>query len=349
MRKYFYELMTDARHGYVDRCVKACLWGFSKIYGFISTFTRALYQDHVLPVYRSPRPVVSVGNITTGGVGKTPLVIWLVSALTKQGRQVAVLSRGYKGDKHAVNDETRMFKEILPDVRIATGRDRKQSIQRVLAAQKVDVFIADDAFSHWPLHRDLDIVAIDASNPFGNGNLIPRGILREKVENLVRADVLVLTKTDKAKSTRWLCAELRSINSRALIIESRHVPSRLSNIVTGQISKLSDLNRQRVVALSAIGDPSSFEFTLGELGSEVARHFIFADHHTYSEEEIRQVLAWAVKENINILVTTHKDAVKIAAFKSLFQPFKVLSVEIELEITQGQDEIIKRIISLRRD
>ena len=163
----------------------------------------------------------------------------------------------------------------------------------------------------------------------------------------MRADVFVLTKTDKASSIGLLCNDLRQINSRALIVESRHVVKSFRDIVTGQVEELGDLIHKRMVAFCAIGDTSSFEFTLHEEGLKVVKNFIFPDHHGYTSKDMDEVLAFAHEENINILVTTHKDAVKMAPFTKLFQRYQVLSLDIDLKITQGQDEIIKRILSLR--
>ncbi len=347
MKKYFYELMTDSRCGLLDKAMQGVLWVFSLVYGFLAELMRAMYQDRLLSVYRSPKAVVSVGNITTGGVGKTPLVIWLVKALSQKGLKVVVLSRGY-GASEGLNDETKMFKEILPQVSIVTGKSRKKSIQKALAEEQVDIFVADDAFSHWPLARDLDIVVIDAANPFGNGYLIPRGILREKKESIIRADILILTKTEKVQNTRQLCQELRQINSRALIVESKHVARCFRNIFTKETYDCSSFNGQQAFGFCAIGDPSSFEFTIQKTGLALVKGFTFMDHYQYTEEDLKQIIDSAKAENISILVTTHKDAVKLTFFKDLFKGLTVLSLDIELEITQGQDEIIQRIISLRR-
>ncbi|MBF0490613.1 MAG: tetraacyldisaccharide 4'-kinase [Candidatus Omnitrophica bacterium] len=347
MKKYCYELMTDVRNGWFDHLLKGVLLVLSWIYDYVVHITQGLYQDHILSVYRAPKPVISVGNITTGGVGKTPFVIWLVKALSDQGIKTVVLSRGYGAGVHGLNDETRMFHEILPEAAIMTGRNRKQSIQKALSQGAVDVFIADDAFQHWPLYRDLDIVAIDAVNPFGNGHLVPRGILREKTEALIRADVFLLTKTDQVASTRPLSQELRAINSRAFIIESRHSPRCFRDVFTGQIYPLDRMKGQKALAFCAIGEPTSFEFTVLQAGLVLGTNLTFADHHQYTSEDMKYVADFAVKENINILVTTHKDAVKINVFRNLLAGLTVLSLDIDLEITEGKDEIIQRIISLQ--
>ncbi|MEI7999319.1 MAG: tetraacyldisaccharide 4'-kinase, partial [Candidatus Omnitrophota bacterium] len=287
-------------------------------------------------------------NITTGGVGKTPLVIWITRILENKGRKVVVLSRGYKSCD-GTNDEIEMFKEVLPHVPVMIGRDRRKSIQKAVDQGQVDMFLADDAFQHWPLKRDLDIVAIDAVNPFGNGYMLPRGFLREKPLALNRADVFVLTKTDKVQSTKELRSQLNRINNKALIVESCHVPLHFREVFTGRIHGISALMNQKVVAFCAIGDPSSFEYVIKKLEVSLVKDFIFTDHHHYSKDDIKIVADYARGENINILVTTHKDAVKIKSFEDIFKGLTIFSLDINLEITQGQDELIKRILSLQNN
>ncbi|MBI3601590.1 MAG: tetraacyldisaccharide 4'-kinase [Candidatus Omnitrophica bacterium] len=346
MKKYFYELMMDKRHGLIDKIIQAVLWILSLGYCLMVALTRLLYQKGFLSVYESPRPVVSIGNITSGGVGKTPLVIWLAKVYHERQVKVVVLSRGY-GSVEGLNDETKMFQELLPQVPIVIGSNRKESIRKIFEKWPVDIFLADDAFQHWPLKRDLDIVTVDAAYPFGNGHLLPRGILREKPSALERADIFVLTKTDKVQSTQELCNQLHQINPGALVVKSRHVPRRFHNF-EGHTTNLEILKGQKVLAFCAIGDPSSFEHTLQQLGLVVSKVFTFVDHHHYSEDDLQKVVNHARKENIKIIVTTHKDDVKITPFRNVFYKETVLILDIELEITQGQDELIQRVLSLRR-
>ena len=346
MKKYFYELMTDQRSGLLDKIIQMILWVLSLGYGVVVALTRSLYQKGSLSVYQAPKPVVSIGNITTGGVGKTPLVIWLVKVLNQRGIKAAVLSRGY-GAAQGLNDEAKMFQEIFPQVPILVGRNRKASIQKALAQEPVDMLVADDAFQHFPLKRDLDIVTIDATNPFGNGHLVPRGILREKQEALARADVFVLTKTDKVQDTKGLFKRLHQMNPEALIVQSSHTPRYFREIFTEKFHALNAFENQRAVAFCAIADPFSFKQALQKLSVVMVRDFIFMDHYSYKERDLKKIADCAHKENVNILVTTHKDAVKILPFKKWCQGLTVLSLDIDLEITQGQDELIDRILSLQ--
>ena len=347
MKKYFYEIMTDARHNVLDQAIGFILWLLSLVYAPIVRITRTLYQQHIFSVYHADKPVISIGNITVGGVGKTPLVICLAHIVKHKGLKPVVLTRGY-GSKDGVNDEVRMFQEILPDVPVMVGANRKLSIEKALKAGPVDMFIADDAFSYWPLKRDLDILAIDATNPFGNGHMLPRGILREEISALKRADFFVLTKTEQVKDTQELYQKIRQIKPGAVILESQHVPVNFQNVFTDRSQALYELRDKRVVVFCAIGEPLSFERSLKLLGIEVVKCFNFTDHHNYSEQDIKQVTDFAVAQNINILMTTHKDAVKITSSKNLFKELTVLKLNIDLKITQGEPELVDRILSLQR-
>ncbi len=348
MKKYFYEIMTDRRNSLLDQALGLILWLMSFIYAGLVTATRYLYQMSILPVYHAEKPVISVGNITVGGVGKTPLVIALVKILKRKGiMNPVVLTRGY-GSKDGINDEVRMFQELMPEVIVMVGADRKASIQKALKEGPVDVFIADDAFSHWPLKKDLDILAVDATNAFGNGHLLPRGILREEISALKRADIFVLTKTEQVQDTKAICSQIQSIKPAAIILESQHVPIDFQDVFTTNTRALYEFKAQRVVVLCGIGQPASFERSLGQLGVEIIKCFAFADHHPYSVKDLKQVTDFASKENINILMTTHKDAVKISSFKNELQGFTVLKLNIDLKITQGEPELVDRILSLHK-
>ncbi len=316
------------------------LWPLSLVYALVVLITRHLYVWGILPSFRSPKPVISVGNITVGGVGKTPLVIWLARQMLARGLKPAILIRGYKA--HAgLSDEAQMLKEALPQVPVLVGRDRKKSIEAALANSPVDVFICDDAFQHWPLQRDMDIVAIDAQNPFGNGCLLPAGHLREPLGALKRAQVFLLTKTDLTKAPTTLLSKLKTLNTRALIVQSRHAFVGFKDTFTGTPAGKFD----KAIGFCAIGDPASFTATIAAQGIGLVKNFVYADHHHYSDAEIKSMVASAKGQGIHVLVTTHKDAVKLQSFKNLFNGVRVVYADIQLEITQGSDEFIQHISS----
>ncbi len=346
MKKYFYEIMTDQRKGLLARLLSIDLLVFSLVYGIIVVITRSLYQLKILPVYKASKPVVSIGNITMGGTGKTPLVIALIKLLKHKGIKTAVLSRGY-GSKDGNNDEIMMFQQQVADVPIYAGSNRGKSIEKAMISGLMDVFIADDAFSHWPLSRDLDIVTIDASNPIGNGHLIPRGILREPISALYRADVFVLTKTELIKNTDELLSKLKRLNSKALIVEAKHTPLNMQDIYSQHIYTLDHLKNKKVAAFCAIAQPKSFEHSLKSVGIDPVEIFTYEDHYIYTRQDVQHIVDEAKKQNINILVTTHKDAVKMGDFKDLLSGLTVVQLNIELTITHGQEELVERIVSLQ--
>src|SRR3989344_3685960 len=192
MRKYFYSLMTDRIHTPVAKAIQGVLWLFSILYGVVVRALVLIYKFRLAPSCRLGKPVISIGNITLGGVGKTPLVECVVRFLKDKGLEPVVLIRGYGADKQVGSDEAKLLEESLPGIPVLVGANRVKNARDFLTRNAADVFVLDDGFQHWRLRRDLDIVAINATNPFGNRHLLPRGILREPLSALRRADIFVL-------------------------------------------------------------------------------------------------------------------------------------------------------------
>jgi tetraacyldisaccharide 4'-kinase len=288
-------------------------------------------------------PVISVGNLTFGGVGKTPMVIYIARMLKAKGYRPAVLTRGYmpSGQHEFVSDEAQILREMLDGVPVVVNPDRYAGGSEAIDRYRPDVIILDDGFQHWKLFRNMDIVLVDAGNPFGNEKLLPAGILREPLSSIRRADLLVLTKTDQA-DVQALKSRLQTINPKAEIIETRHRPTGLRNIYTGNLVQLTKLS-QPVVAFSGIGHPKSFEVTLSSLNANYKSAVAFADHHPYVMDDMKRLKAACDENCATILVTTQKDAVKLEAFKDFWQGYEVYSLNIEIEITQGQHEFAQRI------
>ncbi len=346
MKKYVYELMTDQRRGIVASVIKTALFVFSILYAAVVSLTRTLYSWKILPSYKSPKTVISIGNITVGGTGKTPLVITVFNALRSAGLHPVVVSRGYMAGADAQSDETQMMKEVLNDTLILTGANRSQSIRIALSTIHVDAFVCDDAFQHWPLQRDLDIVTVDALNPFGNGCVLPRGILREPVSALKRADVVVITRTERNPGGILdLRRRLAQINPKLLVVESVHQLLGFTEVFGGVFAGLDVVRGKKVIAFCAIADPESFEGSLVQAGADVVKRFDFMDHHVYSIEDLKGVRDFCVQNEIGILVTTHKDAVKIQNFDGLWGSIKVLRLNIGVTITHGNEPFIERILS----
>jgi len=354
MMNYLYKVVTGERRGLIPFVLRIFLLACSLLYGAIVFVMTSVSLSGLLPRRKLSRPVISVGNITTGGVGKTPLVIMIAQYLLSEKCHPAILIRGYmpswqkKGQTPLISDEAEMLKGFLPGVAVGVGRDRVKSAGMILEQQPVDLFILDDGFQQWRLVRDLDIVAIDSTQPFGNSYLLPRGFLREHKWALSRAHIFVLTKSDGVGSrVREIRNILSDINPTALLVVTVHLPVSLTRIVDQEIVLLPVLKDRRIVITSSIGDPKSFLTTLRKLGADIQQKHVFMDHHDYSQDEIENIAQQARQEGLNCLVTTSKDAVKLKPFLQIFAPdIEVLALNIRMEIVEGQNEFFHRIDSL---
>ena len=351
LRQFLFLAATDQEKGFFINIVKFFLWFLSCCYGLVINLILFGYRIGYLKKYRLPRPVISIGNITWGGVGKTPFVLWLAKELKKQNLKPVILTRGYMGKKRNgvhLSDEAEMLKRILKDVPVLVGQNRIACGHQFLQNNEADVFILDDGFQYWRLYRDLDVVLVDTANPWGNGQLIPRGILREPLRQLSRAQAVILTKTDLAKENVPLVKNhLRKISSKLFIGETVHKAVKLKDIYNPSTCELSFLDNKRIASLCSIGDPKSFESTLRNSGAQVIKSFPFMDHHTYTEEEIIEIAGECLKESIRIIVTTQKDAVKIASFQKVInEKINIFCLEIDMSFVQGKDEFIDRIYHL---
>jgi len=295
---------------------------------------KALYDWGLLATRELEARVISVGNITTGGTGKTPLVVWLGRWLDERGVKAAILSRGYGDKPHrgAPSDETLFFQRRLPETPHLVGKNRYASGLRAIAEHAVACIVLDDGFQHLALGRDLDIVAVDALLPFGFGHLLPRGLLREPLAGLRRADLVVLTRCDlaSAEAVADVARRVRRWAPACPIIESAHRPVWFYRHGTSERRPLAWVRGRKVAAFSALGNPQAFPLTLRALGARLVRHEAFRDHHWYSEAELAEIARGAREAGAEAVVTTEKDAVKIAAFPADGPPLHVLAVELEL-------------------
>jgi tetraacyldisaccharide 4'-kinase len=346
MKKYLLSVMKGQKKDLQASIIICLLLPFSFIYRIGAICHRL--NCHFKGVFRAPKPVVSIGNITVGGVGKTPLVIWLARHLQEKGVKPVILMRGYMPKNSSSSDEADMLNEQIPYIPILAGADRIANIVKSKGSFPVDVYLCDDAFQHWPLFRDLNIVVIDAGNPFGNGHLLPAGILREPLSALKRADVLLLTKIDDSNDIQDLSKKLKKINRNALIVESRYKSAGAVDVFDTKRLPEYYLKDFEVAAFCAIGDPLSFECSLSNCGAKIIKLFTYMDHHVYTKSDIVSMVQFCRSKCIPVLVTTHKDAVKLRAFKDLFEGFRVVYIPIQLEITKGSDEFIQKVISVCR-
>lgn len=306
--------------------------------------------------------VLSVGNLTVGGTGKTPVVETLARELQRRGRKVAILSRGYKKtqptfgrrvsnlltgrrrrqeplvvsdgrrlllDSATGGDEPFMLASNLPNVAVIVGRDRVKSGRYAIQQLGCDTLILDDGFQYLRLKHRLDIALVDRTNPFGNRHLLPRGILREPARNIRRAGFIFITKSN-GDGAADLKAQLRRHNPDAEISECRHCPRYLQDVYTRERKPLEFLQGLDIAAVSAIAAPKGFEDSLVRLGARVLYHKRYADHHRYAQQELIEAINKGIARGAKALITTEKDAVRLPHIERRDLPIYFLRVEIEM-------------------
>lgn len=341
---YVYSLMTDRRAGWCAAVLKGGLFLLSLIYRFLLITRAGMYACKILPVYRSSQKVISVGNVVMGGVGKTPLVAFLARGMVVRGVRPVVITRGYMPRRGVESDEARMLQELLPGLEVYAGADRAASIKKAEQTVGQAVYILDDGFQHWRVARDLDIVVVDAALPFGNHCLLPRGILREPLACLSRADIIVISRVDaqgaQAQQVRNTCLKL---NSAALIVEAVQRPSGITNLVSGEKRGAFLPIQTDVVMLCGIGSPENFRSSLERLGAVVKKDIVFRDHHLYTKEEIAALVKECRSSALHTIVTTHKDAVKLRPFFRGDEGIDIFVLDVEMKIVHGENEFFSRI------
>lgn len=262
------------------------------------------------PILRLPVPVISIGNLAVGGTGKTPMVAWIAAHLSSQGHRPAILMRGYRSDANGTNDEARLF--TAP---VVCNADRVAGGQRAIA-DGATCLLLDDGFQHRRLHRDLDLVLIDATCPWGGGAVLPLGLLREGLGSLARAQAVIVTRSDQVDAAALAAIDRRLSRWNIPIMHARHAPVRLTSL-QGSDSSPPELLRGRPVLLaSGIGNPVGFERTAAALGWSITGHRRFPDHHPFTQADA-DALAQAASAANATLVVTDKDAVKLRALSGL--------------------------------
>jgi tetraacyldisaccharide 4'-kinase len=280
---------------------------FSFIYYVIIFLRNFLYDKGFFRIHSLDAKVISVGNITWGGTGKTPAILYLAEKIASRGHRVVILTRGYG------RDEESLFSKIIPDVPVIVGKDRVGSGKAAIEKYSADTVLLDDGFQHRRLKRDLDIVCIDAMDPFGNNRVIPAGSLREGLRGLKRADIFLITRSDLAQKDgiRLLEDRLKKANPESVIVKAVHEAQYFYEFSNGKALDKDALKHKNIILVSAIGNPYSFEKTILGLGLTVKKHFIFRDHYWYKEKDVSKIKDYCAKNNIDAVITTEKDAVRL--------------------------------------
>jgi tetraacyldisaccharide 4'-kinase len=333
----------------MNSAVTFALTPLGSLYGVAMRARRALYYSGLLRVHELSAPVISVGNLTTGGTGKTPLVEWIARDLAQTGHRPCILTRGY-GRRNAGNrvivsdgnqiiadaaragDEPLLLAENLKGLAaVISDADRVSAAHWAVQNLQSDVFVLDDGFQHLRVARQLNIVAIDATNPWGNGKLFPAGVLRESPFELARADCIVITRADDLNQTEALQREINAqskgrpvFHSRMRLSGSRATPFGQPSIAAEEIGAL------RVAAFCALGNPESFFALLRRNGYQLAHTQVFRDHHFYTQGDIDRFVQEAIAHGAQILLTTAKDEVKLRAL-TFELPCYTADIAIEIE------------------
>ncbi len=328
LNKFFENLIRGEKESRFRKVVLAPLCLLSFFYGLAVLVRIFLYARGVFASHSRPCKVVSVGNITLGGTGKTPLVCLLSEMIQARGYRVGILSRGYKGnfsgpfalvtdgerilmDAHQAGDEPYLLAEKLKGVPVIVGKERWQSGRYAIELFRTEVLILDDGFQHLPLNRDLNLLLIDSSSPFGNGRLFPRGTLREPLAQISRADAVILTKVGESGNMNNLKENLRRILEGHRIFQVDYATAEIR--LYGEKTSLPSeyLKGMKVLAFSGLAKPESFRKTLLSLGAEIIEFETFPDHYWYDPKDATKLWARAAELGVGALVTTEKDLVRM--------------------------------------
>ena len=319
------------------------------VYGMLVRLRRSLFKAGLLRKNALPITVISVGNLTLGGTGKTPTVLNVAALLRTRGRRPVVISRGYgRKDESRIEtvsdgsgvlvdaatggDEPVLIGAKLTGVPVVAGKDRFQAGLFALERFNPDTIILDDGFQHLRLQRNIDIVLVDAADPFGNGKLFPAGILREPLTSLQRADIVLITRSEQAADLESLTATLRQF-TRARIFTSRHVPVDLIDSGSGDVMPLSALRNTDAFVFSGIARPASFTALMRSLGAQIKAEAVFPDHYEYTRFDLASIFQQAADKRISMIVTTEKDAIRLRSMKS----DGIWALRIELQVCEHEE------------
>jgi tetraacyldisaccharide 4'-kinase len=338
----FREIISGRRTGIGAMCWRGILRAASVPYSLVMRVRNWRYDSNPKLVTRVSVPVISIGNITLGGTGKTPFVEWISRWFRNHNVRVSIISRGYNAAENSRNDEAIELEEKLPDVPHIQNPNRIEAAQVAIEELETQLIVLDDAMQHRRIGRDLEIVLIDALEPFGFGAVFPRGTLREPIAGVKRADVLVLTKANLIDMSER--AKIREryekLAPSAAWVEAAHQPVALRG-ATGEEKPLNGLAGASIGAFCGIGNPTGFRGTISSAEMKLIELKEFPDHHLYSRDDVEELNRWASSLDVAAILCTHKDLVKIGLETLGGKPF--WAVRIGMQILAGEAELESRL------
>ncbi len=357
--KTYLDLISGQAPRYIGIPARLVLTLLSWPYRGVVRLRNHLYSRGLLEVCGVSATVISVGNLTTGGTGKTPLVIWLCRLLQEKKLRCAILTRGYRMHRGELSDEPAVLTAQCPGVPIIVNPDRVEGAGEAICRHDAQVLVMDDGFQHRRLARDLDIVVIDATSPFGPsdmggppmdsglwarcpcyGKVLPAGLLREPVTGLERAHAVILTRCDQASGDTLQQIEevVRQINPDLTIARSIHVPAGIKTATGAEIS-LEEVTDCRIFAFCGLGNPQSFFRTVDRLRGVPAGSQVFDDHYRYTDSDLQQIYKQAIERQAGLILTTQKDWTKIEKLPVPQERPPLAYLAVELQITTGAPEL----------
>jgi len=341
----FRAIVSGQRRDLAARAARGALCVAEWPYRWAVGWRNRRYDRDPTTVHRAGVPVISVGNLTLGGTGKTPMVEYLARWLLGRGQRVVLISRGYGSRSGAANDEALELAQKLPEVPHLQNPDRVAAAAEAIARHRAEAILLDDAFQHRRIARDLDLVMLDALEPFGFDHVFPRGTLREPPEGLRRADAVVLSRADliEPHQRERLWQRVACYAPDAPQIEAAHAPVDLL-APDGSVEALDAMHDRPVAAFCGIGNPEGFRRTLQRIGCRLLGRRTFPDHHRYTAEEAAELHDWARRLGAEALLCTQKDLVKFTAAPPLDCPLR--AVRIAMQLTHGEEQLIERLTRL---